>query len=60
VINWYHGGDSSNSYQYAGRYSTTIENLKQTSEQLNEFSRIASQSPSSIIWVSHQLKLRYP
>jgi phospholipid/cholesterol/gamma-HCH transport system substrate-binding protein/paraquat-inducible protein B len=28
----------------------TIENLKQTSEQLNELSRIASQSPSSLIW----------
>ena len=28
----------------------TMENLKQTSEQLNEFSRIASQSPSSLIW----------
>jgi ABC-type transporter Mla subunit MlaD len=28
----------------------TIENLKQTSEQLNELSRIASQSPASLIW----------
>jgi phospholipid/cholesterol/gamma-HCH transport system substrate-binding protein/paraquat-inducible protein B len=33
-----------------GDTQLTIENLKQTSEQLNEFSRIASQSPSSIIW----------
>jgi phospholipid/cholesterol/gamma-HCH transport system substrate-binding protein/paraquat-inducible protein B len=33
-----------------GDTSLTIENLKQTSEQLNEFSRIASQSPSSLIW----------
>jgi len=28
----------------------TIENIKQVSENLNEFSRIASQSPSSLIW----------
>jgi len=28
----------------------TIENIKQASENLNEFSRIASQSPSSLIW----------
>ena len=33
-----------------GDTQLTIENLKQTSEQLNEFSRIASQSPSSLIW----------
>ena len=28
----------------------TIENIKQASENLNEFSRIASQAPSSLIW----------
>ncbi|MBU3628381.1 MlaD family protein [Polynucleobacter sp. AP-Reno-20A-A9] len=28
----------------------TMENIKQASENLNEFSRIASQSPSSLIW----------
>jgi len=33
-----------------GDTTITIENLRQTSEQLNEFSRIASQSPSSLIW----------
>ena len=35
-----------------GDTSVTMENLRQTSEQLNEFSRIASQSPSSLIWSS--------
>ncbi len=33
-----------------GDSAATIENLKQTSEQLNELTRIASQSPSSLIW----------
>jgi phospholipid/cholesterol/gamma-HCH transport system substrate-binding protein/paraquat-inducible protein B len=33
-----------------GYSAVTIENLKQTSEQLNELTRIASQSPSSLIW----------
>ena len=28
----------------------TMENIKQASENLNEFSRIASQAPSSLIW----------
>jgi len=28
----------------------TMDNIKQASENLNEFSRIASQSPSSLIW----------
>ena len=32
-----------------GDTSATIENLKQASENINEFSRIASQSPSSLI-----------
>jgi len=33
-----------------GDTTATVENLKQTTENLNEFSRIASQSPSSLIW----------
>ena len=33
-----------------GDSAATIENLKQTSEQLNELTRIVSQSPSSLIW----------
>jgi ABC-type transporter Mla subunit MlaD len=33
-----------------GDTSITMENIKQASEQLNEFSRIASQSPSTLIW----------
>ncbi len=33
-----------------GDSAITIENLKQTSEQLNELTRIASQSPASLIW----------
>ena len=38
----------------------TIENLKQTSEQLNELSRIASQSPSSLIWGEPPAKITLP
>lgn len=38
----------------------TIENLKQTSEQLNELSRIASQSPSSLIWGEPPQKITLP
>ena len=33
-----------------GDTAATVENLRQTTENLNEFSRIASQSPSSLIW----------
>ena len=33
-----------------GDTAVTIENLKQTSEQLNELTRIASQSPSTLLW----------
>ena len=43
-----------------GDTQLTIENLKQTSEQLNEFSRIASQSPSSIIWGEPPAKIILP
>jgi phospholipid/cholesterol/gamma-HCH transport system substrate-binding protein/paraquat-inducible protein B len=43
-----------------GDTQLTIENLKQTSEQLNEFSRIASQSPSSLIWGEPPAKISLP
>ena len=33
-----------------GDTSATLENLRQASEQLNEFTRVASQSPSTLIW----------
>jgi paraquat-inducible protein B len=33
-----------------GDTTATLENLRQASEQLNEFSRVASQSPSTLIW----------
>ena len=33
-----------------GDATATLENLRQASEQLNEFSRVASQSPSTLIW----------
>ena len=35
----------------------TIENIKQASENLNEFSRIASQAPSSLIWSDSPKKI---
>lgn len=38
----------------------TIENLKQTSEQLNELTRIASQSPASLIWGEPPPKIVLP
>jgi phospholipid/cholesterol/gamma-HCH transport system substrate-binding protein/paraquat-inducible protein B len=43
-----------------GDTQLTIESLKQTSEQLNEFSRIASQSPSSLIWGEPPPKITPP
>lgn len=43
-----------------GDTSATIENLKQASENLNEFSRIASQSPSSLIWGEPLAKITPP
>jgi phospholipid/cholesterol/gamma-HCH transport system substrate-binding protein/paraquat-inducible protein B len=43
-----------------GDTSATIENLKQTTENLNEFSRIASQSPSSLIWGEPPPKIVLP
>ena len=33
-----------------GDTTATLENLRQASEQLNEFTRVASQSPSTLIW----------
>jgi phospholipid/cholesterol/gamma-HCH transport system substrate-binding protein/paraquat-inducible protein B len=33
-----------------GDTTASIENLKQTTENLNELSRVASQSPASLIW----------
>ncbi len=33
-----------------GDTTATLENIRQASEQLNEFTRIASQSPSTVIW----------
>jgi phospholipid/cholesterol/gamma-HCH transport system substrate-binding protein/paraquat-inducible protein B len=38
----------------------TMENIKQASENLNEFSRIASQSPSSLIWSDPPPKITPP
>ena len=43
-----------------GDTQLTMENIKQTSEQLNEFSRIASQSPSSLIWGELPAKITLP
>jgi phospholipid/cholesterol/gamma-HCH transport system substrate-binding protein/paraquat-inducible protein B len=43
-----------------GDTAMTMENLKQTSENLNEFSRIASQSPSSLIWGEPPPKITPP
>jgi ABC-type transporter Mla subunit MlaD len=43
-----------------GDTSATIENLKQASEGINEFSRIASQSPSSLIWSDPPPKIVLP
>ena len=40
-----------------GDTTLTMENIKQASENLNEFSRIASQSPSSLIWSDPPPKL---
>jgi phospholipid/cholesterol/gamma-HCH transport system substrate-binding protein/paraquat-inducible protein B len=37
-----------------------MENLKQTSENLNELSRIASQSPASLLWAEPPPKIVLP
>ena len=43
-----------------GDTQLTVENLKQTAEQLNEFTRIASQSPASLIWGEPPPKITPP
>ena len=43
-----------------GDTTATFENIKQASEQLNEFSRIASQSPSTLIWGEPPVKITPP
>lgn len=43
-----------------GDSAVTIENLKQTSEQLNELTRIASQSPASLIWSEPPPRITLP
>jgi ABC-type transporter Mla subunit MlaD len=43
-----------------GDTATTIENLKQASEQLNELARIASRSPSTLIWGEPPARIQLP
>lgn len=43
-----------------GDTASTLENLKQVSENLNELSRIASQSPASLIWAEPPPKIVLP
>ena len=43
-----------------GDTASTLENLKQTSENLNELSRIASQSPASLLWAEPPPKIVLP
>jgi len=43
-----------------GDTSATLENIKQASENLNELSRIASQSPASLIWGEPPAKIVLP
>lgn len=43
-----------------GDTTATLENLKQTSENLNELSRIASQSPASLLWAEPPPKIVLP
>lgn len=43
-----------------GDTTATLENLKQTSENLNEMSRIASQSPASLLWAEPPPKIVLP
>jgi phospholipid/cholesterol/gamma-HCH transport system substrate-binding protein/paraquat-inducible protein B len=40
--------------------ATTIENIKQASEQLNELTRIASRSPSTLIWGEPPARIQLP
>ena len=43
-----------------GDTTATLENLRQASEQLNEFTRVASQSPSTLIWGEPPARIRPP
>jgi ABC-type transporter Mla subunit MlaD len=43
-----------------GDTAITIENLKQASEQLNDLMRIASRSPSSLIWGEPPARIQLP
>jgi phospholipid/cholesterol/gamma-HCH transport system substrate-binding protein/paraquat-inducible protein B len=43
-----------------GDTASTIENLKQASEQLNDLMRIASRSPSSLIWADPPARIQLP
>ena len=43
-----------------GDTATTIENLKQASEELNDLMRIASRSPSSLIWGEPPARIQLP
>jgi ABC-type transporter Mla subunit MlaD len=43
-----------------GDTTATLENLRQASEQLNEFARVASQSPSTLIWGDPPARITLP
>jgi ABC-type transporter Mla subunit MlaD len=43
-----------------GDTASAIENLKQASEQLNDLTRIASRSPSSLIWSEPPARIQLP
>ncbi|OZB42893.1 MAG: mammalian cell entry protein, partial [Polynucleobacter sp. 39-45-136] len=43
-----------------GDTTATMENIRQATENLNEFSRIASQSPSTLIWGEPPPKITPP
>lgn len=43
-----------------GDTASTIENLKQASEQLNDLTRIASRSPASLIWSEPPARIQLP
>ena len=43
-----------------GDTATTMENIKQASEQLNDLTRIASQSPSTLIWGEPPARIQLP
>jgi phospholipid/cholesterol/gamma-HCH transport system substrate-binding protein/paraquat-inducible protein B len=43
-----------------GDTAITIENLKQASEQLNDLMRVASRSPSSLIWGEPPARIQLP